>query len=130
MDKQLEGCLASLRDAAETVRSHGDYIDLAPYVNDFAELCKDLVADEHVSFAIAIVFDEDTGIFSILESLLHGRDKAVVKARELCWSFLSSFVKKIGPRALPYAPLLKVSYAQCLIECGVKYYANLCRGFE
>lgn len=119
MDKQLEGCLASLRDAAETVRSHGDYIDLAPFVNDFAELCKDLVADEHVSFAIAIVFDEDTGFFSILESLLHGRDKAVVKARELCWSFLSSFVKKIGPRALPYAPLLKVSYAQCLIECDV-----------
>lgn len=108
MDKQLGSCLASLRDAADSVRSSGGFVDLAPYVVDFSELCKDLYSDEDISYAIAIVFDEDTGIFSILESLLRVRDKSVVRARESCWSFLALFIKKIGPRALHYAALLKV----------------------
>lgn len=107
MDKQLGSCLASLRDAADSVRSSGGFVDLAPYVVDFSELCKDLYSDEDISYAIAIVFDEDTGIFSILESLLRVRDKSVVRARESCWSFLALFIKKIGPRALHYAALLK-----------------------
>lgn len=106
MDKQLESCLASLRDAAETVRSSGEFVDLAPYVADFSELCKGLLSDEDISCAIALVFDEESGLFSIIESLM--RDKSVAKARESCWNFLAFFIEKIGSRALPYAPLLKV----------------------
>jgi len=109
MDKQLASCLASLRDAAETGRSSGEFIDLAPYVADFSDLCKGLLSDEDISYAIALVFDEDTGLFSIIESLV--RDKSVAKAREACWTFLASFIEKIGARALPYAPLVKVQFS-------------------
>ena len=111
MDKRLGSCLGALREAADAVRGGRDFVDLAPYVEAFSDLCKGLFSDEDMSFAIAIVFDEDTGLVSILESLVALSDKSVVKAREKCWNFLKDFVERIGPRALPYAPLLKVEFS-------------------
>lgn len=108
MDKQLWSALAALRDAADSVRCSGEVLDLGPYVDAFAELCKGLFSDEDMSFGIAIVFDEETGLFSIVESLVTLRDNSVAKGREKCWHFLKDFVELIGSRALPYAPLLKV----------------------
>ncbi|KAG0609962.1 hypothetical protein M758_7G027900 [Ceratodon purpureus] len=107
MDKQLERALGALRDAADTVRGGGELVDLGAYVEALGDLCKGLLSDDDISFAIAIVFDEDTGVFSIVESLLPLRDNSVARGREKCWHFLRGFVEQIGPRALPYAPLIK-----------------------
>lgn len=115
MDKKLGNCLASLRDAAELARG-GEYTDLAPYVADLSDICGNLVSDDDISFAIANVFDEEIGVFSVVESLMPVRDRHVAKGRELCLNFLSTFVKKIGGRAHPYAAILKV--IQSVPLCG------------
>jgi hypothetical protein len=75
------------------------------------DICKELVGSskEHTSFAVAILFDEEIGIFSILECIMRIRDKSVAKAREDYLKFVEAFVKQIGGRALPHATFLKVS---------------------
>jgi hypothetical protein len=119
MEKKLEDCLAALRDAAEeSVSSRGgggggsyDSDNLSLFVSDLSDICKQLVgsSEEHTSFAVAILFDEEIGVFSILECIMRIRDKNVAKAREDCLKFVEAFVKQIGGRALPHAAFLKVS---------------------
>jgi hypothetical protein len=118
MEKKLEDCLAALRDAAEeSVSSRGggggsyDSDNLSLFVSDLSDICKELVgsSEEHTSFAVVILFDEEIGIFSILECIMRIRDKSVAKACEDCLKFVEAFVKQIGGRALPHAAFLKVS---------------------
>jgi hypothetical protein len=118
MEKKLEDCLAALRDAAEeSVSSRGggggsyDSDNLSLFVSDLSDICKELVgsSEEHTSFAVAILFDEEIGVFSILECIMRIRDKNIAKAREDCLKFVEGFVKQIGGRALLHAAFLKVS---------------------
>ncbi len=112
MEKKLEDCLAALREATkESVSSSrgggGSYDsdNLSLFVSDLSVICKELVgsSEEHTSFAVAIMFDEEIGVFSILECIMQIRDKSVAKAREDYLKFVEAFVKQIGGRALPHA---------------------------
>jgi len=80
-------------------------------VSDLTDICKELVGSskEHMSFTVAILFDEEIGVFSILECIMQIHDKSVAKAREDCLKFVEAFVKQIGGRVLPHAAFLKVS---------------------
>ncbi len=110
--------MAALREAAkESVSSSrgggGSYDsdNLSLFVSDLFNICKELVgsSEEHTSFAVAILFDEDIGIFNILKCIMQIRDKSFTKAREDCLKFVEAFVKQIGGRALPHATFLKAS---------------------
>jgi hypothetical protein len=119
MEKKLEDCLAAaLREAAEesvsSSRGGGGSYDsdnLSLFVSDLSDICKELVgsSEEHTSFVVAILFDEEIGVFSILECIMRIRDKSVAKAREDYLKFVEAFVKQIGGRVLPHAAFLKVS---------------------
>ncbi len=109
---------ASQREAAEESvssrrRGGGSYDsdNLSLFVSDLSDICKELVgfSKEHTSFAVAIMFDEEIGVFSILECIMRIHDKSVTKAREDCLKFVEAFVKQIGGRALPHVAFLKVS---------------------
>jgi hypothetical protein len=74
MEKKLEDCLAALREAAEESASSSrggggsyDYDNFSLFVSDLFDICKELVgsSEEHTSFAVAILFDEEIGVFSI-----------------------------------------------------------------
>ncbi len=88
-----------------------DSDNLSMFVSDLSNICKELVgsSEEHTSFAVAILFDEEIGVFSILECIMRIRDKSVAKAREDYLKFVEAFVKQIGGRALPHVAFLKVS---------------------
>jgi hypothetical protein len=118
MEKKLEDCLAALREAAEELVSSSrggggsyDSDNLSLFVSDLSDICKELVgsSEEHTSFIVAILFDEEIGVFSILECIMRIRDKSVAKAREDCLKFVEAFVKQIEGRALPHVAFLKVS---------------------
>jgi hypothetical protein len=109
---------ASQREAAEESMSSSrggggsyDSDNLSLFVNDLSDICKELVgsSEEHTSFAVVILFDEEIGVFSILECIMRICDKSVAKAREDCLKFVEAFVKQIGGGALPHAAFLKVS---------------------
>jgi hypothetical protein len=79
MEKKLEDCLAALREAAEESVSSSkggggsyDSDNLSLFVSDLSDICKELVGslEEHTSFAVAILFDEEIGVFSILECIM------------------------------------------------------------
>jgi len=88
-----------------------DSDNLSLFVSDLSDICKELVgsSEKHMSFAVAILFNEEIGVFSILECIMRIRDKSVVKTREDCLKFVEAFVKQIAGRALPHAAFLKVS---------------------
>jgi hypothetical protein len=118
MEKKLEDCLAALREAVEESMSSsrgggGSYNsdNLSLFVSDLSDICKELVGSskEHTSFVVAILFDEEIGVFNILECIMRIRDKSVAKAREDCLKFVEAFVKQIGGRAFPHVAFLKVS---------------------
>jgi len=109
---------ASQREATEESVSSSkggegsyDSDNLSLFVSDLSDICKELVGslEEHTSFTVAILFDEEIGVFSILECIMRIRDKSVAKACEDCLKFVEAFVKQIGGRALPHAAFLKVS---------------------
>jgi hypothetical protein len=109
---------ASQREAAEELVSSNrggggsyDSDNLSLFVSDLSDIYKELVgsSEEHTSFAVAILFDEEIGVFSILECIMQIRDKSVAKAREDCLKFVEAFVKQIRGCALPHAAFLKVS---------------------
>jgi predicted hydrolase (HD superfamily) len=118
MEKKLEDCLAALREVAEESVSSSkggggsyDSDNLSLFMSNLFDICKELVgsSEEHTSFAIAILFDEEIGVFSILECIMRICDKSVAKAREDCLKFVEAFVKQIGGRVLPHATFMKVS---------------------
>ncbi len=118
MEKKLEDYLAALREAAEesvsSSRGGGGSYDsdnLSLFVSDLSDICKELVgsSEEHTSFVVAILFDEEIGVFSILECIMRIRDKNVAKACEDYLKFVEAFVKQIGGCALPHAAFMKVS---------------------
>ncbi len=82
---------ASQREATEESMSNsrgggGSYNsdNLSLFVSDFSDICKELVgsSEEHTSFTVAIMFDEEIGVFSILECIMRICDKGVAKAHE------------------------------------------------
>ncbi len=108
---------ASQREAAEESMSSSrggggsyDSDNLSLFVSDFSDICKELIgsSEEHTSFAVTILFNEEIGVFNILECIMRIRDKSVAKAREDCLKFVEAFVKQIGGRALPHVAFLKV----------------------
>ncbi len=108
---------ASQREAAEESMSSSrggggsyDSDNLSLFVSDFSDICKELIgsSEEHTSFVVTILFNEEIGVFSILECIMRIRDKSVAKAREDCLKFVEAFVKQIGGRALPHVAFLKV----------------------
>ncbi len=110
--------MATLREATEesvnSSRGGGGSYDSnnsSLFVSDLSDICKELVgsSEQHTSFAVAILFNEKIGVFSILECIMRIRDKSVAKAHEDCLKFVEAFVKQIGGRALPHAAFLKVS---------------------
>ncbi len=116
--EKLEDCLAALREATEESMSSSrggggsyDSDNLSLFVSDLSNICKELVgsSEEHTSFTVAILFDEEIGVFSILECIMRICDKSVAKAREDYLKFVEAFVKQIGGHALPHAAFLKVS---------------------
>ncbi len=118
MEKKLEDCLAALREATEESVSSSsggggsyDFDNLSLFVSDLSDICKELVgsSEEHTSFVVAILFDEEISVFSILECIMRICDKSVAKAREDCLKFVEAFVKQIGGCALPHAAFLKVN---------------------
>jgi len=109
---------ASQREAAEESVSSNrggggsyDSNNLFLFVSNLSDICKELVgfSEEHTSFVVAILFDEEIGVFSIQECIMRICDKSVAKAREDCLKFVEAFVKQIGGCALPHATFLKVS---------------------
>jgi hypothetical protein len=79
MEKKLEDCLAALKEAAEesvsSSRGGGGSYDsdnLSLFVSDLSDICKELVgsSEEHTSFVVAILFDEEIGVFSIMECIM------------------------------------------------------------
>ncbi len=110
--------MAALKEAAEESVSNSrggggsyDSNNLSLFVSNLFDICKELVgsSEEHTSFVVTIMFDEEIGIFSILECIMRIHDKSVAKACENCLKFVEAFVKQIGGRALPHAAFLKVS---------------------
>lgn len=108
MDQKLVLCMTALKEEAETVRTGAVSSDLDILIADVFDLCKQAVSDEDVSFSIAVVFDKESGIFNILELLMTGKERSVVRAREVCCKQLKDFVEQIGDRALPHATAIQV----------------------
>jgi len=80
-----------------------DSNNLSLFMSDLSDICKKLVgsSEEHTFFTITILFDEEIGVFSILECIMRIRDKSVAKARENCLKFVEAFVKQIGGVLFP-----------------------------
>lgn len=108
MDQKLVRCMSSLKEEAEAARAGDLSSDLNSLIKDVFDLCKQAVSDEDVSFSIAVIFDKENGIFSVLDLIMAIKEKTVVKARESCCTFLAAFIEQIGDRALPHAAVLKV----------------------
>jgi len=79
MGKKLEDCLAALKEAAEesvsSSRGGGGSYDsdnLSLFVSDLSNIYKELVgsSEEHTSFVVAILFDEEIGVFNIMECIM------------------------------------------------------------
>lgn len=101
-------CMTALKDEAEAARMGASASDLNSLISDVADLCKQALSDEDVSFALALVFDREDGIFSIVQLLLSIKERSVVKARETSLNFVSEFIEKVGERILPHVSFLKV----------------------
>ncbi|OAE24558.1 hypothetical protein AXG93_2415s1380 [Marchantia polymorpha subsp. ruderalis] len=94
MDQKLVRCMTALKDEAEAARMGASASDLNSLISDVADLCKQALSDEDVSFALALVFDREDGIFSIVQLLLSIKERSVVKARETSLNFVSEFIEK------------------------------------
>ncbi|KAL2645174.1 hypothetical protein R1flu_012761 [Riccia fluitans] len=112
MDHKLVRCMTSLKDEAEAARMGADSSDLNSLISDVSDLCKQALSDEDVSFAIALVFDREEGIFNVVQLLLPVKERSVVKARESCFTFVSEFIQQIGDRVLPHIEFVK---EKCLL---------------
>eukprot|EP01018_Ginkgo_biloba_P019269 Gb_14398 [translate_table: standard] len=110
MDEKLAKYLVLLNEEAEAGRRGGSS-EVVDVIADISRLTSDLVNERDVSFAVAAILDEESGVFSAVEVMLPSRDRPIQKARESCLTFLADFVNRIGNRALNYAPLIK---AKCL----------------
>ncbi|KAL3698516.1 hypothetical protein R1sor_012592 [Riccia sorocarpa] len=112
MDQKLVRCMSSLKDEADAARMGADASDLNSLISDVSDLCKQAVSDEDISFAIALVFDREDGIFNVVQLLLPVKERSVVKARESCFTFVSEFIQQIGDRVLPHIEFVK---EKCLL---------------
>lgn len=107
METTLVSYLAELREGA-VKRSLGSAEELVRRVEDIADLCTNLTAEDELAFASSVLFDEDSGIFAFLDAALP--EKALAKAREKALAFVAKYVEKVKDRIAPYAILIRVSF--------------------
>ena len=111
MDQKLFRYFSSLREEAEAAQrgaSSSSSSDISEIIRDIADLCEDLITDEDISLALAMVFDPATGIFDVIQRLMLNRERSVQKGRESCLVFVADFVRKSNVRVALYVPFIKV----------------------
>ncbi|XP_057814078.1 uncharacterized protein LOC131027990 isoform X1 [Cryptomeria japonica] len=110
MDQKLAKYFNLLKEESEATR-RGASAEVIDIIEDISTLTSGLVDEGDISFVVAAVFDEDSGILSAVETLLPSRDRVAVKAKDNCFTFLAQFISRFGKRTLTYAPFVK---AKCM----------------
>lgn len=105
METTLVSYLTELREGAVR-RNPGSAEELTQRVDDIADQCLNLTSEDEIAFASSVLFDEDSGLFSFLEAVLH--EKAFGKAREKAISFVAKYLERIKERVAPYALFVRV----------------------
>jgi hypothetical protein len=108
MDQRFSRCFSSLREEAEAAQRGASSCDVSEVIRDISDVCEDLITDEDVSLALALVFDPSTGIFDVVQRLMLNREKSVQKGRESCLVFVAEFIRKANLRVGLYVPFIKV----------------------
>lgn len=108
MDQRFSRYFSSLREEAEAAQGGASSCDVSEVIRDISDVCEDLITDEDVSLALALVFDPSTGIFDVVQRLMLNREKSVQKGRESCLVFVAEFIRKANLRVGLYVPLIKV----------------------